>query len=118
MSKDYRSATISAAIVFAGISVVFGLFWLGDQVRSEFGLAHGSNHLTYVLVLALGVACFFGGISVVVKRAWNGPSRDRVGRALGVLLIGVGVVCLRAASDPNCSVDWDGRSNPTVCDEQ
>jgi hypothetical protein len=49
-----------------------------------------------------------------------GLTRDRVTQPLGRWLAGgaFAVLLITVISDPDdgCYVDWDGRSNPTVCD--
>jgi hypothetical protein len=49
-----------------------------------------------------------------------GLTRDKVTQKWGNWLAGAAVAVLMAmvisAPDDGCYVDWDGRSNPTVCD--
>lgn len=49
-----------------------------------------------------------------------GLTRDKVTQSWGKWVAGIAAVALLAmvisSPDDGCYVDWDGRSNPTVCD--
>lgn len=64
------------------------------------------------------IALAFIGVSLLVFGFWSKDTPDINGWAVlcGFVLISVALGTSGSGGGSDCYVDWDGRSNPTVCD--
>lgn len=106
-----------AAVIIGFLSALFTLFFLGDYIRDEWlgGVPLGWAHtFLYYATAALLIGSGYG----LFKYKWRNGGKDRLIICACWCGIVLGLVLNRVITDPdsNCYVDWDGRSNPTVCE--
>lgn len=73
--------------------------------------------LSVLAVFAVPVGFLAGGVAF---NAWRGGDTNMAAKAVGVFAITVGVFVLapkatNIETGKDCHIDWDARSNPTVC---
>lgn len=102
----------------AGVVAFFALCWFGDLIRESWFYDRSSGDWTYTVAYYLTGIIFFASVFGLMKHAWRNGQRDRMVICVCWAGIALSVVLGRIATNPdsNCSVDWDGRSNPTVCE--
>lgn len=106
----------TAGIVIGCIVALMAIFAAADFVGDALGLRHLDDVTGYLL----GLACTAGilaGIYLPHKHAWSWKSQ-RPRFVACVALSAISAFIAIAMRDPNssCFVDWDGRSNTSVCE--
>lgn len=92
------------------------LIALGDALQDViFGGVPGP--IASATLAVFGLALIWGGFKGVLGRQWRGGDRKaRLFIVLGWMSFAAFIALGGLLHDPRCYVDWDGRSNPTVCD--
>ncbi|MBD9558444.1 hypothetical protein [Ensifer sp. ENS03] len=111
-----------------GVATVFAVSSIGPAIRERDILAFIENFLAltfhYGIVIAGFVCSIWGGLKVAER-----SERNWLGWLAGLLIFiafamvlgtfqrlpGIGWR-MEAMGNSDCYIDWDGRSNPTVCD--
>lgn len=111
-----------------GVSGVFAFYSIGPAISERDPLAFFENFLAlafhYGIIIGSFVAAIWGGMKIagISRRGWLGWV---VGVAIFIAfafasvglqhLPGIGWR-MQELSNSDCHIEWDGRSNPTVCD--
>ncbi|MDQ0420971.1 hypothetical protein J2045_001998 [Peteryoungia aggregata LMG 23059] len=111
-----------------GISAVFALSSIGPAIRERDPLAFVENFLAltfhYGLIIGSFATAIWGGVKIAeaTRRNWAGwVSGIAIFVAFAFVsltfqrLPGIGSR-MKGFSNSDCHIEWDGRSNPTVCD--
>jgi len=105
-----------AAFVACLCIVFFPLFALGDYIQHALFGGPPEGFSAFALG-TVSVGFIIAGFKGVLGRRWRtAASRDRLVLALAWASFAAAVVAARAASNPDCYMDWDGRSNPGICE--
>ncbi|RSB82466.1 hypothetical protein EFR00_30435 [Rhizobium sophoriradicis] len=111
-----------------GVAALFAASSVGPAIREGDPLAFVENFLAltfhYGIVIGAFVCAIWGGVKIAERTQTNW-----VGWATGLAIFVAFVMVMgtfqrlpgigwrmKAMSNSDCYVDWDGRSNPTVCD--
>ena len=114
-------------------TAIFGLIFL-DSVRSAWGERNfvggvAESFVAYVLFYGIPIGCIAAGIWIGTNVA-DRSGKQWLGWFVGVaaaFCVGIGLQIvvsdipgvswrLKAINNSDCYTDWDGRSNPVVCE--
>jgi hypothetical protein len=108
---------LKTAATVIGCLLVLGLFFTAADF---FGEATGLRRMDQVPGYLLGLAStagIIGGVYLCWNLSWSNPAhRPKFAACVTLSVFSLFVALAMRDPDSSCYVDWDGRSNSTVCE--